>query len=374
MDKFTQNNSFTQWLSPINQNLFDNQVRKYQLNYYTKKLFMKPFISLLLHAQLHETESLQAISDGLFSEELQQSLGLHSISTSQLGRRLSEIPTSFFQSLFLDLVSQIHENTHFNTRRKVTMPLKIIDSSTLPLNLENHQWAEFRKTKSGVKLHLRLVFMDKGLSYPDQAVITNAKEHDRGQLEVLVDDQDCMYVFDRGYLDYERFDRMIDEGYFFVSRLRKNAVVRVIDTFSLPANSTVLSDEMVVIGTTQNRTENVFRKIRILDSKDNELTLLTNRFDLSADEIAEIYKSRWAIELFFKWMKQHLSIKKFYGHSEQAVHNQVYIAMIVYCLNVLAQIHTKSHRTYLQISRYLKASLWKPARIWVRKIKGKGVP
>src|SRR5699024_12230233 len=89
-------------------------------------------------------------------------------------------------------------------------------------------------------------------------------------------------------------------------------------TFSLPANSTVLSDEMVVIGTTQNRTENVFRKIRILDSKDNELILLTNRFDLSADEIAEIYKYRWAIELFFKWMKQHLSIRKFYGHREQA--------------------------------------------------------
>src|SRR5690625_5568769 len=115
MDKFTQNNSFTQWLSPINQNLFDNQVRKHQLNYYTKKLFMKPFISLLLHAQLHETESLQAISDGLFPEELQQSLGLLSISTSQLGRRLSEIPTSFFQSLFLDLVSQIHERAEEHT-------------------------------------------------------------------------------------------------------------------------------------------------------------------------------------------------------------------------------------------------------------------
>src|SRR5699024_3388429 len=134
------------------------------------------------------------------------------------------------------------------------------------------------------------------------------------------------------YLDYERFDRMTDEGYFFVSRLRKNAVVHVIDTFSLPANSTVLSDEMVVIGTKQNRTENVFRKIRILDSKDNELTLLTNRFDLSADEIAEIYKSSWAIELFFKWMKQHLSIKKFYGHSEQAVHYRESIANIACCL------------------------------------------
>src|SRR5699024_334473 len=98
-------------------------------------------------------------------------------------------------------------------------------------------------------------------------------------------------------------------------------------------------------------------------SKDNELTLLTNRFDLSADEIAEIYKSRWAIELFFKWMKQHLSIKKFYGHSEQAVHNQVYIAMIVYCLNVLAQIHTKSYRTYLQINCYKKTSKLKPTSI-----------
>src|SRR5690625_5163604 len=174
MDKFTQNNSFTQWLSPINQNLFEDLVQKYQLDYYTKKLFMKPFVSLLLHAQLHETESLQAISDGLFSEELQQSLGLHSISTSQLGRRLNEVPTSFFQSLFLDLVSEIHEKTHFNMKSKVTIPLKIIDSSTLPLNLRNHQWAEFRKTKSGVNLHLRLVFMDEGLSYPDQAEIGRA--------------------------------------------------------------------------------------------------------------------------------------------------------------------------------------------------------
>src|SRR5699024_11737815 len=101
-----------------NQKLFDNQVRKYQLNYYTKKLFMKPFISLLLHAQLHETESLQAISDGLFSEELQQSLGLHSISTSQLGSRLSEIPTSFFQLLFMDLVTYIYKITDFNKRRR----------------------------------------------------------------------------------------------------------------------------------------------------------------------------------------------------------------------------------------------------------------
>src|SRR5699024_5286157 len=151
---------------------------------------------------------------------------------------------------------------------------------------------------------------------------------------------------DRGYLDYERFDRMTDEGYYFVSRLRKNAVVRILDTFSVPEDSNVLSDEMVVIGTTQNRSENVFRRLKLVDTKGNELVLITNRFALDADEIAEIHKSRWAIELFFKWMKQHLSTTKFYGHSDQAVYNQAYLAMIVYCLHVLAQLNTESNRSY----------------------------
>ncbi|MGE7622463.1 transposase, partial [Viridibacillus sp. NPDC096237] len=106
----------------------------------------------------------------------------------------------------------------------------------------------------------------------------------------------------------------------------------------------------------------------------NILCLITNRFDLEPDEISDMYKSRWAIELFFKWIKQHLNIKKFYGQSENAIYNQVFIALIVFCLNVLAQIETKSKRKILQISRYLRASLWKPAYIWLRKIEGKAVP
>ncbi|WP_374967048.1 IS4 family transposase [Lysinibacillus sp. RS5] len=374
MDKFTRKTSFEQWFSPISSTQMEKLVEIHQLNYYTKKLHIASFLKLLLFAQLNETESLRAISDTLLSDDLQKATYLESISFSQLGRRLNQVPTEFFQQIFLDLVGQIHEKTHFEQRRKTTTPLKIIDSSTLPLNLNNHRWAEFRKTKSGVKLHLRLVYLEKGCSYPDKAVLTNAKEHDRGQLEILVDDKECMYVFDRGYLDYERFDRMTDDGLFFVSRLRKNAVTRVIESFEVPEQSSVLSDEMILIGNTQNRAENVFRRIEVLDPNGKELHLMTNRFDLSADEIAELYKSRWAIELFFKWMKQHLNIKKFYGQSEQAVHNQVYIAMIVYCLNVLAQLHTNSSRTYLQISRYLKATLWKPARIWLRKIEGNTVP
>ena len=279
MDKFTRKTSFEQWFSPLNMTLMEELVKAHQLNTYTKKLYMASFMKLLLYAGLHETESLRALSDAVFSEDLQRTIGLESISFSQLGRRLNTVPTEFFQTIFLDLVAQIHQKTDFQKRRETTTPLKIIDSSTLPLNLTNHKWAEFRKTKSGIKLHLRLVFMEKGRSYPDQAVLTNAIEHDKWQLEVLIDDKEYLYVFDRGYLDYERYDRMTDDGYFFVTRLRKNAVVRVLETFTLPEDSNVLSDEMVVIDSIQNRSENVFRRLKIIDTKGNELSLLTSRFD-----------------------------------------------------------------------------------------------
>lgn len=371
MDKITRKTSFGQWFSPINMKIFEEQVKTKKLDYYMKKLTTESFLKLLLFAQLHEVESLHALGDCLFDHQLQKGIDLESISISQLSRRINGLNPDLFQRLFLDLVAKIHAKTHYT---KLVMPLKIIDSSTLPLNLTNHKWAKFRKTKAGVKLHLRLVFMEKGESYPEKVVITTAKEHDRGQLEVMVDDKECMYVFDRGYLDYERFDQMTDDGYFFLSRLRKNAVVREVDNFKLPDNSAILSDQMVLIGTTQNRAENYFRLIKVLDSKGNELHLITNRFDLSAEEISDMYKSRWAIELFFKWIKQHLSIKKFYGQSEWAIQNQVFIALIVFCLHVLAQIETKSKRKTLQISRYLRAALWKPAYIWLRKIEGKAIP
>ncbi|NGP46939.1 IS4 family transposase, partial [Bacillaceae bacterium SIJ1] len=161
-----------------------------------------------------------------------------------------------------------------------------------------------------------------------KAIITTAKGHDRNQLEVLVDDKEAMYVFDRGYVDYDRFDRMTDDGYFFVSRLKKNAVIREVESFSLPNDSPILSDKMVYIGTAQNRAENLFRLFEVADTKGNILRLITNRFDLDAEEISEIYRSHWDIELFFKWLKQHVEIKHFYGMSETAIQNQIYLALI----------------------------------------------
>ncbi|WP_077701765.1 IS4 family transposase, partial [Virgibacillus dokdonensis] len=286
-------------------------------------------------AQLQGFESLEEMSDALIDGELQKVLGFESISPSQLSRKNNEMNPAILSHLFFDLAYKI-KGLQFKNGKY--MPLKIIDSSTLPLNLTNHKWAKFRKTKAGVKLHLRLVFMDKGTVYPEKTVITTAKEHDRNQLEVLVDDKEAMYVFDRGYVDYERFDRMTDEGYFFVSRLKKNAVIREVESFSVPKDATALSDKMVYIGSTQNRTENVFRLLEVVDTKGNILRLITNRFDLNSEEISEIYRQRWAIELFFKWLKQHVEIKHFYGMSETAIQNQIFLALIAYCLHVLIQL------------------------------------
>ncbi|TDM05122.1 IS4 family transposase, partial [Macrococcus lamae] len=362
--------SFEQWILPIDFKKVSAHVRYLNLDHYTKKLNTCAFIKLLLYSQLFETESLRAVSDSVFSERLQETLGFESISYSQLSRKLSEVPTEIFKVIFTELLALIQKETHFNQKRKITTPLKIIDSSTLPLNLHHHRWAKFRKTKSGVKLHLRLVHMADEDSYPDHFYLTNACENDQNHLELFVDDKECMYVFDRGYVRYQRFDQMTDDGYFFVSRLRKNAIHRVFEVFDTHEHGQIISDEMVVLGTPENRTENIYRRVSVIDDKGKPLVLVTNRFDLSPEEIGEIYKSRWGIELFFKWIKQHLNVSTFYGHSETAVSNQVYVAMIVYCLNLLIKLRTNSRKSILQITRLLKASVWNRSNHLIRRIQG----
>lgn len=145
--------------------------------------------------------------------------------------------------------------------------------------------------------------------------MTPAGNNDRTQMEQLIDETDAMYVFDRGYVDYEKFDYYCDKGLFFASRLKKNAYVRFLESFSVPSNSSILSDSMVVIGTPQKRTENVFRLIETFDSDGNRIRIITNRFDLDPEELGDIYRSRWAIELFFKRIKQRLTLKHLYGTS-----------------------------------------------------------
>lgn len=159
MDKNTLLSSFGKWVSKIDFQKLEDLVETTKQDKYTKKLTTKAYLMLLLHAGLHEKESLRAIPDSVLDEEFQKLLGFDSISASQLSRKNNGVNTSILANVFLDLVQKIR--LHHQNRSVSKMPIKIIDSSTIPLCLTNYRWATFRKTKSGVKLHLRLVFMDQ---------------------------------------------------------------------------------------------------------------------------------------------------------------------------------------------------------------------
>lgn len=320
---------------------------------------------MFLHAQIQQREGLREIAADLLSTDFQLELGLSSISASQLSRKHNQVDPALLEQVFTELVVQVRQSTAPTTLRN---DFRIIDSTTIGLCLQTYKWAEFRKTKAGIKLHFRLAYIDDDMLVPEKTILTPAKKNDRTQLDALVDEVGLTYVFDRGYLDYAKFDDYCDRGIFFVTRTKKNTVIHPLESFKLPVDSGMLTDEMVVVGTPQKRMENVLRLIHSVDSEGNPVAILTNRFDLDADEIGKIYRERWAIETFFKWMKQHVRIQNFYGTSERAVMNQVWMALIAFCLLVLTQLMTGTKHSLLDICRWLKVLLWKSVEDWTARI------
>ncbi len=194
--------------------------------------------------------------------------------------------------------------------------------------------------------------------------MTPARTHDRRLLNALIDKPGITYVFDRGYVDFSTFDEYCEHRIFFVTSAKKNAVIRYLYDRTIPEDSPITRDCMVEMGTQQKRMNHLLRLVETTDSQGNPLTLMTNRLELSAQEISEMYRSRWAIEIFFKWLKQHVKITSFYGKSEEAVLNQVFIALIAFCLLVLAKIFSGCKESLLQIYRWLRVTLWDNSEIW----------
>jgi IS4 transposase len=238
--------------------------------------------------------------------------------------------------------------------------VKIIDSTTMSLCLNKYKWATFRKSKAGVKLHLRVTFADPDHVYPDKAVVTPAKPADHTQMDFLIDETDATYLMDRGYLDYGKYDNYCSNGIRFVSRLKNNAVIEEVEELPVASGSKILRDVKVVLGKDKKRMTHVLRMIETTDDKGNLVRIITNRFDLTADEIGDLYRSRWQIESFFRWVKQHLKLTRFYGTSEQAVINQIWICLIAYCLDLLMKLELETKKPLSELVDILKTLLWKP--------------
>ncbi|WP_281272436.1 IS4 family transposase [Paenibacillus sambharensis] len=244
MEKDTLFSTFGKWLSPICSKMFKNQIAKSGQDKYVKKLTTLAYVKLFLHAQLQQREGLREIADDVLSKEFQRELGLESISAAQLCRKHSRVDPDLLQQIFERLAKQIlsKHGCSFADRKA----LRIIDSTTVALCLQRYKWADFRKTKAGIKLHLRLAFADAHEALPEKATITTARKNDRTQMDDLIDEEGITYVFDRGYVDYRIFDRYCSDGIYFVTRLKENAVIEPLQSLEIPEGSKVTMDEWVL--------------------------------------------------------------------------------------------------------------------------------
>ena len=233
-----------------------------------------------------------------------------------------------------------------------------LDSSTIDLCLSLFPWAKFRKRKGAVKLH---TLLDIRGSIPTVIFITHGKVHDVNILDNLSAEAGAIYIMDRAYVDFERLYRIHCSQSFFVIRAKSNLDFKRLYSQPVDKSSGVQCDQIIALG--GYKTKDIYperlRRIRYLDQKTKKrLIFLTNNFDLAAEVIAQLYRCRWRIEIFFKWIKQHLRIKEFFGTSENAVKTQIWIAISVYVLVAIVKKRLNLNRSLYTILQILSVTLF----------------
>ena len=282
--KDTTISTFFQLFRPILREDVFEYLKSVGVDRYVKKLTTIKLFMLLTFAQLEQFKGLRDISNSLHHKAHSKMIDLESISHSQISRRLNAIPTEVLQVFFQDLIQQAGAKMSFVKIRDRLGRIYLIDASVISLCLSRYRWAEFRKTKSGVKLHLRLRLFEQGV-LPDYAKITPAKPSDRTQMDnLVVEDKDAINIFDRGYVDYGKFDHYCESGTRFISRLKLNAVADVQKDFPVAQGSAISRDCIAVLGAKLKKMEHPLRLIETVDTEGNPVTIVTNDFEISAEE------------------------------------------------------------------------------------------
>ena len=257
-------------------------------------------------------------------------LGTRGITRSSLSRLNEQQPYSLYEALFAKLYArcQCHSPKH---AFRFKNPLYSLDASLIDLSLRVFPWAHYALGKAAMKLHVGL---DHAGLLPAFATITDGKIADIEIGRTLQFTKGSIVVFDKGYVDYRWFKELHHRGIFFVTRIRSNAIWRVIERRNVDTKTGLTSDQTIELTGVKPQKLGLPR-LRRVGYRDPETgkhyEFLTNQFRLSAKTIAEIYKQRWQIELFFKWIKQNLKIKSFVGQSKNAILTQIWIALCTYC-------------------------------------------
>jgi len=315
------------------------------------------FVTLTM-AQLSGRNSLRDIVDNLSAQMHRlYHLGSTKLSRSNLSRINEDKPYSLYEALFAKLLRRCQGMTPGHNFR-FKNPLYSLDASTIDLCLSVFPWAEFRTTKGAIKLHV-------GLNHdgylPEFVTVTDGKDHDVTVGRTLQFPKGSIVAVDRGYNDYGWYNQLTENGIFFVTRLKSNAKTRTVERRPVLANKGLTSDHTIEFTGVQTakKCPVQLRRIGYRDPETGKhYVFLTNNFKLAAKTIADIYKARWQVELFFKWIKQNLKIKSFIGTSKNAVMTQIWIALCVYLLLAFIKYQSKLKRSMQQILRLLQLNLF----------------
>lgn len=321
----------------LNRNKFNYIVSKYTGDYYVKSFTCWNHLLVLMFGQLSKRGSLRDLVMAVGANRNKMyHLGFgKSVTLSNLSKANTTRDYRIFEECAYYMIEQAQKK-RINDVFKLGGKVYAFDSTTIDLCLSVYHWAKFRKSKGGIKVH---TLYDLETQIPAFLHITTASVHDMNAMDKIPYEPDAFYVFDRGYNDFKRLFCINEIGSFFVVRGKANMNFRVIHwKRKMPKN--ILSDSIVkLVGyMSEKKYPSAFRRIVFYDEEQNrEFTFLTNALGLNVQTVALLYKNRWQIELFFKWMKQHLNIQKFWGENENAVRIQIYSAVCAYCL--VAIIH-----------------------------------
>jgi hypothetical protein len=323
---------FSQLLQLFPRIEFEQAVKKHRSDYSAKGFTSWGQFVSMLFCQFGRAHSLREICGGLAScEGKLKHLGVSDTpKRSTLSYANANRPWSLYQTIFEQLLAKCQTAVAGRgTRKKFRFKNRLVslDASVIDLSLSLFDWAQFRRTKGAIKLHLLL---DHDGYLPSFAVVTNGKTSDIKVARRLRFERGTVVVMDRGYIDYEWFVQLTHQGVYFVTRLKDNASFEVVETKPVLPGTNVRKDQVVFFrGKATLDSEHFFRIVEIWDEgKERSFTFLTNNLTFAATTIAAIYKDRWQVELFFKAIKQNLKIKTFLGTNANAVKTQIWTALI----------------------------------------------
>jgi putative transposase len=314
------------------------------------------FASLIM-AQLTGRTSLRDIESNMAAQQAKlYHLGVQKVSRSTLSRINENQPSSLYEALFNRLLHRCQSRAPRHGFRFKNRLLSM-DASTIDLCLSVFPWAKFRTTKGAIKLH---AVVDHDGYLPAFISVTDGKVHEVNMAKPLAMPKDSIIVFDRGYTDYSLYNALHNRGIWFVTRQKRNATYRVIARRDVRKATGLTSDQTVEI--TGSKADHCPISLRRIGYRDPETgkhyVFLTNNFKLAAKTIADIYKARWQIEMFFKWIKQNLKIKTFVGTSKNAVMTQIWIALCAYLILSYLRFTSCMNRSIGQILKVLQLNIF----------------